>query len=303
MIRLGLCCMFVKEPIRFKTTTATHLLKLDDPLKYLDPIILQNAEALSQAIDFCARAGIGSFRINSEFYPAVTHPRLKYTLQDLPSAKIIEKTLKNCGSQAKTLGIRLTFHPDQFVVLSSEREDVVEKSIADIEYHTSIAVLVGADVINIHGGGAYGDKTKALQRFAKNFAKISPEAQKRLTVENDDKVYTPADLLPLCHDLKIPLVYDVHHHRCLKDDFSVEQATDLARKTWNREPLFHISSPLEGWNGPMPHRHHDYIDPQDFPLCWKEIPQLTVDIEAKAKELAVLKLRGELLNCGWKFTN
>lgn len=295
--------MFVEEPIRFRTTTATHLLKLEHPLDYLDPIILQNAEALSQAIDFCARSGIGSFRINSEFYPAVTHPQLRYSLQDLPSASRIEKTLTNCGAQAKKLGIRLSFHPDQFVVLSSEREDVVEKSIADLEYHTSIAVLVGADVINIHGGGAYGDKTKALKRFAKNFAKLSSEAQKRLTVENDDKVYTPADLLPLCHELKIPLVYDVHHHRCLKDDLTVEQATDLARETWNREPLFHISSPLEGWKGPMPHRHHDYIDLQDFPLCWRDIPQLTVDIEAKAKELAVLKLRSELKNNGWKFAS
>lgn len=299
MIRLGLCCQFVNEPIRFRTTTATYLLKLENPLDYLDPIILHNTEALSQAIAYCARSGIGSFRINSEFYPAVTHPRLKYTLQDLPSAKAIEKALKNCGQQAKTLGARLSFHPDQFVVLSSEREDVVEKSIADLEYHAALAALVGADVINIHGGGAYGDKTKALQRFAKNFARLSPEARKRLTVENDDKVYTPADLLPLCQELKIPLVYDVHHHRCLKDHLSIEQATEQALKTWDREPLFHISSPLEGWKGPMPHRHHDYIDAQDFPPCWKEISKLTVDIEAKDKELAVLKLRQELQKSGF----
>lgn len=299
MIRLGLCCQFVNEPIRFRTTTATYLLKLENPLDYLDPIILHNAEALGQAIAYCARSGIGSFRINSEFYPAVTHPRLKYKLQDLPSAKTIEKALKNCAHEAKTLGVRLSFHPDQFVVLSSEREDVVEKSLADLEYHTALATLVGADVINIHGGGAYGDKTKALQRFAKNFARLSPDAQKRLTVENDDKVYTPADLLPLCQELKIPLVYDVHHHRCLKDDLSIEQATEKALKTWDREPLFHISSPLEGWKGPMPHRHHDYIDSDDFPLCWKEIPKLTVDIEAKDKELAVLQLRQELQKSGF----
>ena len=65
-------------------------------------------------------------------------------------------------------------------------------------------------------------------------------------------------------------------------------------KTWGkREPLFHISSPLEGWRGRRPGRHHDYIDPQDFPTGWLKL-RLTVEVEAKAKELAVRKLRAAL---------
>ena len=112
-------------------------------------------------------------------------------------------------------------------------------------------------------------------------------------MENDDRIYTPADLLPLCRAEGIPLVYDVHHHRCNPDGLTEEEATEQALATWDREPLFHISSPIEGWNGPKPERHHDFIDVKDFPKCWHGL-DLTVEVEAKAKEVAVLKLKKHL---------
>lgn len=87
--------------------------------------------------------------------------------------------------------------------------------------------------------------------------------------------------------------HDVHHHRCLPDGLSLAEVTDRARQTRPAEPLFHISSPLGGWDGPKPERHHDYIDPADFPLEWLGWP-LTVEVEAKAKELAVARLRAAL---------
>jgi UV DNA damage endonuclease len=88
----------------------------------------------------------------------------------------------------------------------------------------------------------------------------------------------------------VALVYDAHHHRCLPDGLSVEEATQAARATWNREPLFHISSPLAGWRGPRVERHHDYIDPEHFPAAWRGWP-LKVEVEAKAEELAVAQRR------------
>ena len=156
----------------------------------------------------------------------------------------------------------------------------------------------GADVINIHGGGAFGDKRKALDEFSRNLDKLSARAQKRLTVENDDRIFTPLDLLPLCRKQEIPFVYDVHHHRCHRDDLSEEAATDHAIATWKlarwkREPLFHISSPIEGWQGRQPQRHHDFIDVRDVPQHWLKL-DVTVEVEAKAKELAVLKLAQDL---------
>ena len=88
-------------------------------------------------------------------------------------------------------------------------------------------------------------------------------------------------------------MYDVHHHRCNSDNISEAKATEQAIATWNREPLFHISSPIEGWDGPKPQRHHDFIDIQDFPKVWHEL-DVTVEVEAKAKEVAVLKLKRQL---------
>ena len=156
-----------------------------------------------------------------------------------------------------------------------------------------MAEWIGADVINIHGGGAYGDKPKALADFARNLDRLSLRVRSRLTVENDDKTYTPTDLLPICKATSIPLVYDVHHHRCNPDGLIIEQATNKALATWNREPMFHLSSPIEGWDGPKPERHHDFIDVADFPACWRR-KKITVEVEAKAKEVADVKLLGEL---------
>ena len=120
------------------------------------------------------------------------------------------------------------------------------------------------------------------------------QCSQRLTLENDDRSYSPLDLLPVCTDMEIPLVYDVHHHRCLPDGLSIEAATEKACRTWNREPLFHISSPINGWNGKSDVRkHHDYVDIRDFPQNWLSL-DLTVEVEAKAKELAVLKLMAEI---------
>lgn len=295
MTRLGLCCMFRDQPIKFVTTTATAIgkMKRPDALAKLSRLCMENADALLVALQFCADNGIGCFRINSQILPIKTHPGCGYDVTDLPEGDEIVRRFKACGTFVKKHKLRTCFHPDQFVVLNSQRPDVVEKSVQELEYQAEVAEWVGADVINIHGGGAYGDKQAALADFARNLDRLSSRVGSRLTVENDDKTYTPADLLPICKATGIPLVYDVHHHRCNPDGLSVEQVTKKALATWNREPMFHLSSPIEGWDGRKPERHHDFIDVNDFPECWRR-KKITVEIEAKAKEVAVGKLLAEL---------
>ena len=295
MIRLGLCCIFRDEPIKFRTTTATanRKLKRSAALAKLSELCMANANALQAALQFCADNGIGCFRINSQILPLKTHPDCGYEIGDLPDGDEIVQRFKACGKFVRKHKLRTCFHPDQFVVLNSPRPDVVANSIRELEYQCEVAEWVGADVVNIHGGGGYGNKPDALARFAENFKRLSRRVRKRLTVENDDTTYTPSDLLPLCRETGIPLVYDVHHHRCNQDDLSVEEATSQAIATWNREPMFHISSPIEGWKGPKPRRHHDFINVTDFPECWRDLT-LTLEVEAKAKEVAVLKLKKQL---------
>lgn len=294
-LRLGLCCQFAQEPIKFRTTTVTAMRRLDKPerLARLSDRCRTNADALMAALAYCASHGIGAFRINSQILPIKTHPDIGYRMDELPDGEAIIRRFRECGEFASANNLRLSFHPDQFVVLNSPTPNTLANSRAELDYQAEVADWVGADTINIHGGGAYGDKAAALEVLRQNIETLPDPVRSRLTLENDDKVYTPSDLLPICEATGVPLVYDVHHHRCLPDEFTVTEATERARATWQTEPLFHISSPIEGWQGPKPQRHHDYIDANDFPDNWLGWP-LTVEVEAKAKEHALTKLITDL---------
>ncbi|MFA5250153.1 MAG: UV DNA damage repair endonuclease UvsE, partial [Parachlamydiales bacterium] len=202
--------------------------------------------------------------------------------------------LSHIKNFAKEKNLRLTLHPDQFVVLNSPKKTVVKNAVLELEYHNYLAELFGADVINIHAGGAYQNKTKALLALEKNLSLLSASLRRKLSLENDDRSFTPKDLLPFCHSNQLPFVYDVHHHRCLKDGLTEETATQNALKTWDREPLFHLSSPKGGWKSANPRLHADYLQTSDFPKAWSAIPSLTIELEAKAKELAVLDFMNQL---------
>jgi len=292
-IRLGLCCIFKEQPIKFRQTTAKYLSKfsVEEQRNRLSDIGLHNANSLLMALNFCHQHKIGGFRINSQILPLKTHPQLGYDVTDLPQADQIIKKFKDCGEFSRKNDIRTTFHPDQFIVLSSNNPDVVKRSLPDLEYQAEVSNWVNTDVINIHAGGVYNDKPSALSRFRKVIDNLSDSVRKRLTLENDDKSYSPEDLLPVCRDMGIPLVYDVHHHRCFKDNLFVDEATHLAVDTWNREPLVHISSLI--WEASDRRKHNDFIDVNDFPRIWLSM-KITIEVEAKAKELAVLKLMKEL---------
>jgi len=296
-MRLGLCCLFKNEPITFRTTTAKALATVQrtEQLRRLSAICTHNAANLLLALETVQRLGIGSFRIMSPLLPRMTHPEVGYQLTDLPDSQPVTALLEKVRSFARLNDIRLSFHPDQFVVLSSPHPAVVANSIRELEYQALLAEAVGAEVINIHAGGVYGDKQSALARLCDTITDLPEAVRKRLTLENDDVSYTVRDLLPVCEKLAIPLVYDVHHHRCNPDGLTVEEATLLAGETWQavgREPYCHISSPKSGWGSGNPKPHADYIDIADLPECWQG-REMTLDVEAKAKELAVV----ELMNC------
>jgi UV DNA damage endonuclease len=297
-MRLGLCCLFMEEPVTFRTTTAKALsaFERDGQLARLSAVCAHNAANLLLALETVQRLGIGSFRIMSPLFPRMTHPAVGYQLEDLPQWADIALTLRQARDFAATHDIRLSFHPDQFVVLSSPTPTVLENSIGELAYQGMLAEAVGAEVINIHAGGVYGDKAEALRRLGDVIPFLPDRVLSRLTLENDDVSYTVRDLLPVCQRLSIPLVYDVHHHRCNPDGLSIEEATRLTGETWRslgREQYCHLSSPRSGWQSGDPKPHADYIDLGDLPRCWLE-HEMTVDIEAKAKELAVLRLMQEL---------
>ncbi|HEY0713710.1 MAG TPA: UV DNA damage repair endonuclease UvsE, partial [Polyangia bacterium] len=134
----------------------------------------------------------------------------------------------------------------------------------------------------------------ALSRLRRGLDRLSDRARRLVVLENDDRVYTVQDLLPLCEADDIRLVYDVHHHRCLPDGLTITEATEAAAATWKgAEPWVHLSSPAEGWRASDPRPHHDLIATRDFPEVWRH-RRITIDVEAKAKEKAVLALARSL---------
>lgn len=301
MIRLGLCCIFLKEPVKFQHTTARIVKALgdrDEQILKLSAVAWHNSRALLEAVKTCKRLNIGAFRVLSQILPLYSHPECGYELDALPAAPEIRRNFAAVKKFAGDNNIRLSLHPDQFNILASPRAEVVASSIRELAYQCLAAELIGADSVNLHLGGVYGDKKATLKRFLDTFESVPDLIKRHLTLENDDISYTPEDLYPLCMETALPLVYDVHHHRCLPDRLSVAEATAKALATWKqagREAHFHISSPRNGWGTGNPRSHADYIDIGDFPEEWGGLSaDFTLDVEAKAKELAVMKLSRQL---------
>jgi predicted GIY-YIG superfamily endonuclease len=98
-MRLGLCCLFRDQPIKFVTTTATSIgkMKRPDALAKLSRLCMKNADALLAALRFCADNGIGCFRINSQILPIKTHPACGYEIDDLPESDAIVRRFQECG--------------------------------------------------------------------------------------------------------------------------------------------------------------------------------------------------------------
>lgn len=292
-IRFGLCCQFLDSPIRFRAATHRYVSTLAPAERrgYLAAIARDNAASLGAAIERCAELGIGAFRITSQILPLATHPESGYALADLDDDGTIVDTFADAGARARALGVRLSFHPDQFVVLNSEREAVVASSVAEMAAQGAVAELVGAGVLTLHGGSGAGGLAAALERLERGVDRLPAGARTRLALENDDRTFSPAALLPLCERLGVPFVYDVHHHRCLPDVLDVEETTLRAAATWGeREPYFHVSSPRAAPGEGDCRPHADYVAPADLPAAWRAM-RVTVDVEAKAKERAVLALR------------
>jgi UV DNA damage endonuclease len=293
-IRWGLCCLVLDAPIKFRAATHAYVWQLseEDRQAYLNGIALENANALIEVLRYCEALDIRAFRVSSGIFPLATHPVSGYRLESLPDGEEVRRRLEAAGDAAARADIRLSFHPDQFVVLNSIRPDVVESSIRELEWQAEIAEIIGADVLCLHGGSTQGGVAEAASRLIGTVDRLSARARIRLAIENDDRCFSAIDLLPVCLATGVPLILDAHHHRVITGDLSIEEATDWALATWGaREPYFHLSSPRDGWTGSDPRPHADYVDPADIPSYWRAIPKLTVDVEAKAKERAVLALR------------
>lgn len=155
-LRLGLCCQFVREPIKFRATTVKAMVRLPrrERLARLADMCLAKAEALLAALKYCASHRIGAIRVNSPILPVKSHAEAGYNMTDLPGGVDIITRFRECGHFARENHLRLSFHPDQFVALNSPNARTLAHSLAELNYQAEVAEWAGADTLNIHGGGA-----------------------------------------------------------------------------------------------------------------------------------------------------
>ena len=267
-------------------------------LPYASELALQNVRDLLTILKWNEEENIRFFRISSDLFPWMSH----YEFSDLPNFSAIKLNLQRIGKFAKEKGHRLTFHPGPFNKMAAKDDQIVANTAKEINQHSQIFDLMGFDPshynkINIHVGGAYGDKEATISRFCKNFELLSDSAKKRLTVENDDRasLFSTRELVEELHArIGVPIVHDLHHHLFCTGNVSQEDALKMAVKTWgNIKPVVHYSeSRSKEKNDPKikDNAHSDYVD---GPI---ETYNQSVDvmIEAKRKEQALLKLRANI---------
>jgi len=287
-MNLGYAC--INMSLGKKVTTNRTMIKrtfLEKGLDYVSDCVIQNVADLERIIDWNEQNGIKMYRMSSDMMPWAT----EYQFEQLKDWNEIAIILKRCGDKATKYGQRLSFHPGPFNVLVSPKEAVVQNTINDLEVHGRLMDALGLsktpyNKINIHCNGVYGDKKSAMDRFIDNFKLLSDSVKSRLTIENDDKasMYSVKDLMYIHNAIKIPIVFDYHHHTFNTGNLSEQDSLELAMSTWPKgiTPAVHYS---ESKMGSKPQAHSDYIE--RIPETYGNIVDIMV--EAKQKDLAILK--------------
>ena len=279
------------------------------------PHLRVSIERMHAVFDYLDRHDIRMYRMASGFVPYATHPDLPQFHGQLAECA---DELGALGARANALGIRLSFHPGQYCVLNSEREDVVAAAIRDLESQAQVLDLMDQPaeaVVVLHVGGRGDDPAAATDRFVAGFERLSERARSRLVLENDDRLFGLGDVLQLSSRTGVRIVWDAHHHACLNPERIPEhEALRLALGTWPSGvvPKLHYSSPKTAVDErrvkrgrrvvrvpalPPRSAHADLVDPFAFDRFLRDVVRganVDVMLEAKAKDLALLRLRDEL---------
>ena len=265
-------------------------------------LAVKNSADLLPILKWNAEHNIKFFRIGSDIFSFMDHPDLGYTLEEMDSnhSRDITANFAAAGAFAKVNGMRLSCHPGPYTCLASPNPKIVEKSITSLRMHSLVADLLGYGeefAINIHVGGVYEDKAITAKRFVEAYQQLPPLLQRRLTLENDDKasMWSIQELYDMIHKhCGVKLVLDVHHHRFCDGGNTVQAAAQLAFSTWtgcSEIPKVHYS---ESRPNSRPQAHSDYIK-EPIPLLCNHT-QYDIMIEAKAKDLALIHYKKEVLN-------
>ena len=206
-------------------------------------------------------------RITSDMFSFYTHPDYHYFWQRQDVQDSLQRWMAPIGETAREHDVRLSFHPDQFVVLASDREEVVNNSIREFEYHADMARWMGYGrtfqdfKINVHISGRQGPA--GIKRV---ISRLSPEARNTLTIENDEiswGIDSSLELVDTC-----ALVLDIHHHWVMTGEY-IEVNDDRIKRI------------KDSWKGVRPVIHYSVSREDLLPEhCKSTRPDLTALIES-----------------------
>lgn len=271
---------------------------------YSDNRLVQTIEGnlihLDQILKYNVRNNILFFRISSDLIPFASHP-----ICELNWRRNFQSEFEQIGDFIEKHNIRISMHPDQFVILNSPNGKIVENSINELKYHCRVLDAMHLDEtakVQIHVGGVYENKQEAITRFVRTLNSISKfvdgSIKKRLVIENDDHLYSLKDCLSINQETSIPIVFDSFHHELLNNEEPMRIALEKAMSTWKMSrdgfPIVDYSSQNSvkvKENKVRKGKHAERIDPTLFKKFLEETQNLDFDImlELKDKEKSALK--------------
>lgn len=301
----GVCCQWLEEITKPRSGKKELINVFDEKMlqlgryrsgKYSDELIksiyVHNAQRLSEMIPKIHASGISLFRISSAMFPLAD--QVGDSLWNSPE---VIAHLKSAGDYVKQRNMRVTTHPGQFCVLSSDSDSVVEKAFIELSIHGWMFDMMGLDhspryAINIHGG-----KANRSSRLIEQIKSLPDNVRKRLTLENDECAYNVVELLQVYKETGTPIVFDTHHHTFNTGELSMEDAFAATAETWTKgiKPLQHLSNTdptLINGNFQDRRKHSDFIHyVPDVQLEALRNDTVDVEIEAKMKNVSVFNMR------------
>jgi UV DNA damage endonuclease len=285
---LGLVCITHSDQVRFRTITRTRCLALDEKARQqaLMDIYGANIATLFRALDFCRDNSIRLYRCTSGLFPMVDDPAGRRALVQL------RREMKPFGPAAERMGVRVLLHPDQYVILNSDRPQVIRQSIGMMRDHARAFDMLSLprsawSCMILHGG-----RSGAGDRLVSTIRRLPASIRTRLVLENDERAFGAQQILDICRQAGVPMVFDAHHHiiRERLESFehpSIARFVAEARTTWPdpQWQIVHLSNGRAGLHDP---RHSDLI--QTIPAAYLKLPW--IEVEAKHKEEAIRHLRG-----------
>lgn len=285
-MNIGYACQAVDIP---GTKQRSCMLRNASP-DMLENIILSNLKALDKILDYNIQNGIKLFRISSDIIPFGSH-----TVNTLKWWDIFKVQLSGLGQKAIKNSIRLSMHPGQYTVLNSSDNEVVERAVEDLRYHTRFLDALGLNKehkIILHIGGIYGDKKTAIERFICNYRCLDENIRRRLVIENDDRNYNISDALSIGEDVGIPVVFDNLHHQINTDNTRSDTAWIIAcGETWKASDGRQKIHYSQQETAKRPGSHAATLNVEEFLNFYRRLPNQNIDImlEVKDKNLSAIK--------------